>query len=544
MYDVLYLENEAGYIIENLNPTAEGYYYAWDQKNNKVIYLLDDLQTVYYPEDYKLNPSDCWITASTAAEMATLSDHGYNIALENDIDEPIELHNVVSINTLGFKCSNLTMTAGSASAETAYLIGSFGNTNITAGATNIVTSGTMTGLSVSGNSSVTVGGYVNSYSASGSVSSVVSSTGMVSSVASSSTSNITNNGIIRSNSGSGTTTGNSVNASAAGNVVNVSTKEGIESVRAQVASGLRNFEGETIKLSEDVQLNGIALAPISSYYRKEGKDVAQVWDPSANGGQGDWVTPNAAKNWFAGTFDGNGKTISGFSNNGFSISGLTAGVNKSSVAFGTSGEVYGEAIYGFFGSVYNATIKNVTIECNVDMTIDNVNKYVGDSVGALVGFASGSYLTIENCVVSGSVKGYDGVGGIVGRSYATTTTIKNCVNNASVVGVRHTGGIIGFASGNNVIFENVVNNGKVENLGWKYDEEVLSANDASHKNGAGYYVAAAAFCGTQYKGVKVSTYRTDGMDGFTNNGQVVLAGKDCNYLTLEKDSAWTDIAGY
>ncbi len=542
MYDVLYLENEAGYIIENLNPTAEGYYYAWDQKNNKIVYIQDDLQTVYYPEDYTVVPSDCWITAGTAAEMTHLSDFGYNIALENDIKEDIELHNVVSINTLGFKIGNLTMNAGSIVPETVNLIGSFGNTSISAGATNVVTSGTMTGLNVQGSGNVTLGGFVNNFSAASGVTSVVSSTGMIKNVTSAG--NITNNGVIIS-SGSSVVSGNATGANTnVGNVVSISSKEGIESVRQQVAMGVRNFAGETITLANDIPLNGIALSPISSYYRKNGEDVSEVWDPTANGGEGGWVTPSAAKNWFQGTLDGNNKKITGFSNNGFSITGLTAGTNKSSVKFGSSADTYSEVIYGWFASVYNCEIKNLTVECDINMTIDHNSKYVGDSVGAIVGFASGEYLKLTNCVVNGSVKGYDGVGGLVGRSYATTTTITNCVNNANVTGVRHTGGIIGFASGNKVVLDNVTNNGKVENLGWKYDEEVLEANGVSHSNASGYYVAAAAFCGTNLNGTKVNTYRAEAFEGFTNNGQVVIAGKECNYLTLEKDSAWTNVAGY
>ena len=111
VYDVLYLENEAGYILENLNPTSEGFYYAWDQKNNKIIYIQEDLQTVYYPEGYTLVPNDCWITVGSADEAKMVASFGYNLALECDIEEEIVLTNIVSINTLGFTAGNVTMSS-------------------------------------------------------------------------------------------------------------------------------------------------------------------------------------------------------------------------------------------------------------------------------------------------------------------------------------------------------------------------------------------------------------------------------------------------
>ena len=36
--DVLVIINEAGYIIENLNPTTQGYYFAWDSESNQVLF--------------------------------------------------------------------------------------------------------------------------------------------------------------------------------------------------------------------------------------------------------------------------------------------------------------------------------------------------------------------------------------------------------------------------------------------------------------------------------------------------------------------------
>ncbi|MCR5056226.1 MAG: hypothetical protein K6B54_04880 [Clostridia bacterium] len=550
VYDVLYLENEAGYILENLNPTAEGYYYAWDQANNKIIYLMSDLQTVYYPEDYTLTEANCWITVSNAAEAAKIAGYGYNLALECDIDEEIVLSNVVSINTLGFKAGNIIFNGDSSSksVQTAYMIGTFGNIGGTLGASSIVQSGTATNFNVSSNnaaSSVTVSGYVNSFSVSGSAAASVTSAGLVNTVASTNTSSINSNGVVVHSNGSSVVGGTSVTKD---NKVQASTKEDLESIRLQVASGLRNFSGETIELTQDINMNGIAFTPISSYYRKAAEDV----------------TGKSADAWFSGTIDGKNYSIQNLSNKGFSIAGITAGTNGSSVQFGESRVTYSEAIYGLFASVRNATIKNVTITVDIDMMIDNQNQYVGDSVGGLIGFSMGD-LTLENITVNGSVRGYDGVGGIVGRCYADgdkkTITLKNVTNNADVTGARHTGGIIGFASGVTISFENCVNNGTIKNLGHDYDKNVLGAKDSSATgghNGVGYYHAAAAYTGKcvtagaegvnttsftkQYlsdNGVsskaQSNNYCTGKLPGFTNNGKMYIGDVQVQYLTQEAD---------
>ncbi|MBO4429376.1 MAG: type II secretion system protein, partial [Clostridia bacterium] len=68
MYDVLYLVSESGYLLGNLNPTAEGYYYAWDSQGEKIVYIREDLDTVVYPEDYTIDKSKCWITVGDKEE--------------------------------------------------------------------------------------------------------------------------------------------------------------------------------------------------------------------------------------------------------------------------------------------------------------------------------------------------------------------------------------------------------------------------------------------------------------------------------------------
>lgn len=114
---------------------------------------------------------------------------------------------------------------------------------------------------------------------------------------------------------------------------------------------------------------------------------------------------------YAGTFDGNGKTITGLT------------INKST-----------ESNVGLFASIaQGGTVKNLTLD-DVDIT-------AGANVGAIAGENRG---TIENCSVSGSVTGSSDnsfVGGIAGWHYRGDIT--DCHSSATVEGIAYIGGIAG-----------------------------------------------------------------------------------------------------
>lgn len=118
---------------------------------------------------------------------------------------------------------------------------------------------------------------------------------------------------------------------------------------------------------------------------------------------------------FAGTFDGNGKTITGLT------------INQS-----TTDNV------GLFASITEGgTVKNLTLD-DVNITASSSN------VGAIAGENRG---TIENCSVSGSVTGSSDnscVGGIAG--WHREGTITDCHSSATVEGKAYVGGIAGQSS--------------------------------------------------------------------------------------------------
>jgi len=129
---------------------------------------------------------------------------------------------------------------------------------------------------------------------------------------------------------------------------------------------------------------------------------------------------------FTGSFDGGGSIITG----------LTIQHDETT---GTQG------LFGIIGD--GAVIKNIGLE-NV-----NISTPHSDSVGGLVGAAL-RVATVENCYVSGRVRGHTGVGGILGYSnnmYSLTQKndllVRNCFVTADVSGDLHVGGVAGNTMG-------------------------------------------------------------------------------------------------
>ena len=122
-------------------------------------------------------------------------------------------------------------------------------------------------------------------------------------------------------------------------------------------------------------------------------------------------------NWYQGTFDGNGKTISNLYIN--ATSNYT----------------------GFFGYAYVGSIKNITFD---NARVKNTGGY---NFGILVGNAGSCIIenikTLANC----SVEGEDYVGGIAG---VANGNISNCENRATVKGIRSLGGVVAAYFGNSI----------------------------------------------------------------------------------------------
>lgn len=142
------------------------------------------------------------------------------------------------------------------------------------------------------------------------------------------------------------------------------------------------------------------------------------------------VTAPYAKDYFTGTFDGNGHTVT------LNITDSTANV-------------------GLFKTLSGgAVVRNVITAGSISGKVNNV--------GGIAGTADGN-VTIENCKNTASIKGGKGAGGILGYSEPGSgfVTISSCANMGSVSGTRkQVGGIAGNVVGTHII-RNCYNQGDI-----------------------------------------------------------------------------------
>jgi hypothetical protein len=149
------------------------------------------------------------------------------------------------------------------------------------------------------------------------------------------------------------------------------------------------------------------INPFTGKYFLQTQDIDASATQNWNEGEG-WKP----KAYFMGTYDGGG----------FAIDGLFMNAERSS---------------GLFDYIESATIKNLGLT-NVDFTGAMFS-------GGLAGSTESSQ--IENCFVTGSVKGSDEVGGLVGRN-GINSTITQSSFNGTVTGEDFVGGFIGRNDGN------------------------------------------------------------------------------------------------
>lgn len=434
MEDVLFAINEAGYVIENLNPTTEGFYYAWDSKNDQILFLNEEL-AVHYPENVELEAATCWVTVGSDAEADTIAAKGFALYLEPQFSDALTLANLVSVDAGVNTISSLEI--ASETAGTIAVRGKYNAVTLNVPNADVDQHGSIETLTVTAvkKGTLKVNGYVKAISiAAGKV--VVNNTGVINTITEGA------DKINGSESKGLIIEASEVEGYTAPTGVTISNKAELEAFRDTVNAGY-NYKGVTVTLTADIDLAGTAWLPIGNVYRKN-------------------VGENGNITGFAGTFDGGNHTVKNLSNNGFSVDGLASGRNESSV--GTENEV----VFGLFGCVYNAEIKNLTVNANVD---DTGSGYTGDSVAAIVGFAYGESFTMKNCKATGSISGYDAIGGLVGRSYAKAVVIEGCTNEATVFGEAKTAGVIGYVASGNVntsasfTYSNCNNSGSVKTSG-------------------------------------------------------------------------------
>lgn len=188
-----------------------------------------------------------------------------------------------------------------------------------------------------------------------------------------------------------------------------------------VANG-NDFTGETVKLMQDVTLGGASTFALRS------APVSSIAD----------YLPIDGKKAFNGTFDGNGKVISGMNISGTECVGLFGRTGSKAVIKNVtldnatiSGNHYVGGIVGWaYGRVENCIVRNSTISATPNMTADGYDN--GDKVGGIVGYgyyAVGEpciFRAIGNTVENTTISGYRDLGGIAGMAGAKCHESKLC----------------------------------------------------------------------------------------------------------------------
>jgi len=186
---------------------------------------------------------------------------------------------------------------------------------------------------------------------------------------------------------------------------------GLNWLSTETNTNNKNFEGYTVKLTSDVDMNGISFDPIGT------------------------------TKTFMGTFDGGNKTISN----------LTVKVTDDENSAGLFGNVIGNIknvklsnvnISGHYkagavvGSIYG-NIENCHVDGGKILSTPNSQKNNANNVGGIVGYVSENSKTgysVTNCTVNNlDITAYRSVGGIAGR-LMTGAKVENCVvNNTNVI---------------------------------------------------------------------------------------------------------------
>ena len=254
----------------------------------------------------------------------------------------------------------------------------------------------------------------------------------------------------------------------------VSTAQALKDMAHIVNDMGETFEGKTVTQQNDIDLSTVCSATLGN------------WEPI-----GDYSTNTNL--YFAGTFEGNGNTISnlyinasendyqglfGYTNHAtvtnliiesikilgrYNIGSIIGVDADSSRIYNThirSGELIGSSCVGGITGITNGNIIKCTNYSSVSSYSANVEEW------AIGGISGGSYSLgkIEQCINYGTIVGLKYVGGIVGVNWCYTL---NCYNVGTVKSNNtqnciYIAGIVGYQNLENGRLENCYNIGKIE----------------------------------------------------------------------------------
>ena len=242
-----------------------------------------------------------------------------------------------------------------------------------------------------------------------------------------------------------------------------------------------NFLNKTINLSADIPLTG-------------------TWTPIGN--------QNTA-NQFRGTFNGNGKQITGLVVSGsanymglFGYIGVNGRVENLNVSGTVSG---GQYVGGIAGYINGGTVTSCSFTGSVSGT---------SNIGGIAGYSSGSVTNSSN--TGGTVEGSSSnVGGVVGDNIGT---VARCYNANAVYGSNNVGGVVGQLSG----------------LSSSSPASVTNCYNTGNVSGTSSGATAGGVAGQQGSYATVSyCYNTGNVSGFSSGG---IVGQAANSTTTISNS--------
>ena len=235
-------------------------------------------------------------------------------------------------------------------------------------------------------------------------------------------------------------------------------------------------DGEPVAVSSAEEF--LAMAYDGSYYLTADISLTGKWSQSTSG---------SPFNYFGGTLDGKGHTVTISGRSMFSNLGGNALV-KNLIIEGTLGGDYLGALSGETdgNNVFNICVENVTNHASGNSAADW--GYSGGFFGNCYVKNSTCSITLINCTNTANItaSGHTSVGGFIGSLRGGSLTMINCVNTGNVVGKQDAGGLVGRwwrDPGEKAVVQNCKNTGSVQNstnmyaggaIGWVHGTLELS----------------------------------------------------------------------
>ena len=246
---------------------------------------------------------------------------------------------------------------------------------------------------------------------------------------------------------------------------------------------------------------------------------------------------------YTGTFDGNGKTISGLyfddaSKDNVGLLGIVEDGGKVQSVGVVGSYLKGKKyVGGVVGYNYSGTISNCY----------NTGTVIGsEDVGGVVGCGAGN---VSNCYNNGSVSGGTGAGGVVGL-IGNGGSVSDCYSTGSISGYEYVGGVVGCGYKNSV--SRCYNTGSISGyeyvggvVGYNYSGTISNCYNIGNVSGSSCNVGGVVGCG--YNNSVSRCYNTGSISGGSAVGGVVGFNSDGTvsncYNTGRVSGGYYDVGG-